>query len=229
MVNQKSATHEGETEVTDGLDRETLEMVMESVTMFAEGELPDAKLLEIDEADEFPEAIVRGMCGDQLGISLLFIPEEYGGMGGGAFDVYRVCELLAAVDVGIATGVLATFLGSDPIVFGGTPEQRKRWLTQLANEGSLMAYGATEPEAGSDLGSLKTVAVPVESDGEVVAYRISGNKQWISNGAYADLYTILAMAPGGPSWFVVDADAEGFTQGQARGQARDPGQQHRRR
>ncbi len=188
-------------------------MVMESLEMFAEGELTDAKLLELDEADEFPEEIVRGMCGEQLGISLLFIPEEYGGMGGGAFDVYRVCEQLASVDVGIATGVLATFLGSDPIVFGGTPEQRKRWLTQLADEGSLMAYGATEPEAGSDLGSLKTVARRIEEDGAVVGYQITGNKQWISNGGYADLYTILAMAPDGPSWFVVDWDAPGFTKG----------------
>ena len=199
--------------MTVGLDRETLQMVLESVESFAEGELTDAKLLELDEADEFPEEIVRGMCGEQLGISLLFIPEEYGGMGGGAFDVYRVCELLAAVDVGIATGVLATFLGSDPIVFGGTPEQRKRWLTQLADEGSLMAYGATEPEAGSDLGALKTIAERVEDDGAVVGYKITGNKQWISNGGYADLYTILAMAPEGPSWFVVDRDTEGFAKG----------------
>ncbi len=197
----------------EGLDTETLGMVLEALEMFAEGELPDKKLLELDEADEFPEAIVRGMCGDQLGISLLFIPEEYGGMGGGSFDVYRVCEQLAAVDVGIATGVLATFLGSDPIVFGGTEEQRKRWLSQLAAEGSLMAYGATEPEAGSDLGSLKTVAERIVEDGAVVGYRISGNKQWISNGGYADLYTILAMAPDGPSWFVVDADTPGFTKG----------------
>ncbi len=188
-------------------------MVLESLDMFAAGELTDAKLLEIDESDEFPEDIVRGMCGEQLGISLLFIPEQYGGMGGGAFDVYRVCEKLAAVDVGIATGVLATFLGSDPIVFGGTPDQQERWLTQLANEGSLMAYGATEPEAGSDLGSLKTTAERIEEDGEIVGYRINGNKQWISNGGYADLYTILAMAPEGPSWFVVDSDAAGFTKG----------------
>ena len=63
-----------------------------------------------------------------------------------------------------------------------------------------MAYGATEPEAGSDLGALKTVAVPVTGDdGTVTAYRITGKKQWISNGGVADLYTILANAPGGPT------------------------------
>ena len=59
-----------------GLDDDTLEMVLDSIGMFAEGMLPDTKLLELDAADEFPEDIVRGMCGEQLGVSLLFIPEE---------------------------------------------------------------------------------------------------------------------------------------------------------
>ena len=66
------------------------------------------------------------------------------------------------IDVGVATGVLATFLGSDPIIVGGTPEQKKQWMTRIADEGLLMAYGATEPEAGSDLGALRTTAEPVD-------------------------------------------------------------------
>ncbi len=199
--------------MSSGLDPDTLEMVLDAIGMFAEGELADARLLELDAADEFPEEIVRGMCGEQLGISLLFIPEDFGGMGGGSFDVYRVCELMASVDVGVATGVLATFLGSDPIVFGGTEEQRELWLTRLAEEGILMAYGATEPEAGSDLAAMKTTATRIEENDEVVGYEITGNKQWISNGGYADLYTILALAPDGPTWFVVDRDTPGFTHG----------------
>jgi alkylation response protein AidB-like acyl-CoA dehydrogenase len=60
---------------------------------------------------------------------------------------------------------------------------------------------------------MTTKAEPVEEDGKVVAYRISGRKQWISNGGVADRYTILANAPGGPSWFLVDRDTEGFTHG----------------
>ncbi|HEY6890957.1 MAG TPA: acyl-CoA dehydrogenase, partial [Solirubrobacter sp.] len=83
----------------------------------------------------------------------------------------------------------------------------------IAKDGVLFAYGATEPEAGSDLGALKTVAAPVSDNGTVTGYRISGAKQWISNGGVADLFTILAMTPGGPSWFVVEAGAEGFTHG----------------
>jgi alkylation response protein AidB-like acyl-CoA dehydrogenase len=196
-----------------GLDRETLEMTVAAIREFAADRLSDRKLLELDALDEAPIELVRAMCGPELGISLLFVPEEYGGMGGGAFDVYRVCEALAAIDLGVATGVLATFLGSDPIRVGGTPEQRKWWLTRIADEGLLMAYGATEPEAGSDLGALRTTATPVTEDGHVVGYRINGAKQWISNGGVADLYTILANAPGGPSWFVVEGGTEGLVPG----------------
>jgi len=108
--------------------------------------------------------------------------------------------------------VLATFLGADPIVVGGTPEQKHHWMSRIANEGLLVAYGATEPQAGSDLAQLKTKAVPVQNeDGSVKGYTITGRKQWISNGGVAEIYTILAAAPGGPSWFVVEKDAEGFS------------------
>jgi len=196
-----------------GLDKETLNLILDSIKEFAASELTDKKLLELDEKDEFPAEIIRQMCGEGLGIHLLFIPEEFGGMGGGAYDVYRVCEQLARVDLGVSTGVLATFLGSDPIVFGGTYEQNKLWMTRIAEEGLLMAYGATEPEAGSDLGALKTTATPVKKNGKVTGYKINGSKQWISNGGQADLFTILAKAPGGPSWFVVEKDAEGFEKG----------------
>ncbi len=196
-----------------GMDKETLDLTLEALKDFTAQRLPEKKILELDATEEFPIDVVRDMNGPELGIQLLFIPEEFEGMGGGAFDVYRVCEELARVDLGIATGVLATFLGSDPIVFGGTYEQKKLWLTRIGQEGLLMAYGATEPEAGSDLGALRTTAVPEEKDGHVVGYRITGNKQWISNGGYADLYCVLAKAPGGPTWFVVEKDAEGLSHG----------------
>lgn len=73
-----------------GLDAETLDFTLESIGEFARRELSDARLIELDERDEFPEQIVRRMCGEELGIQLLFIPEEFGGMGGEAIDVYRV-------------------------------------------------------------------------------------------------------------------------------------------
>jgi alkylation response protein AidB-like acyl-CoA dehydrogenase len=197
--------------MTYGLDVEMLDMTLGAIGDFAERELPDERLIELDEADQYPAELIRRMCSDELGIQLLFIAEEHGGMGGSAYDVYRVCERMAEIDLGIATSVLATFLGSDPILMGGTPEQQHHWMSRIANEGLLMAYGATEAEAGSDLGALKTTAVRVEEDGEVVGYRITGQKQWISNGAVADLYSILASTDAGPTWFIVERDTEGFS------------------
>src|ERR1035441_6675196 len=190
----------------------TLKLSLKSLRDFAKKRLTDEKIRDLDERDECPLDIVRHMCSpDKLGIQLLFIPEEFGGMGGGAFDVYCVCEEMARIDLGVATAVLATFLGSDPITVGATPEQKKIWLTRIAEEGILFAYGATEPEAGSDLGALRTTADPVTKDGRVVGYKISGNKQWISNGGIADAYSVLANTPSGPSWFIVEKGAKGFT------------------
>ena len=193
------------------ITKKTLKLSLKSLRDFAKKRLPDEELIELDERDECPVEIVRHMCSpDKLGIQLLFVPEEYGGMGGSTFDVYLVCEEMARIDLGVATSVFATFLGSDPITVGATPEQKKLWLGRIADEGVLFAYGATEPEAGSDLGALRTTADRVEKDGKIVGYKINGNKQWISNGGIADACTILANTPAGPSWFIVDKGAKGF-------------------
>ena len=189
----------------------TLKLSLKSLRDFAKKQLPDEKLIELDEKDECPIDIVRQMCDpDKLGIQLLLVPEDCGGMGGGAFDNYLVCEEMARIDLGVATTVFATFLGSDPITVGATPEQKKLWLGRIANEGLMFAYGATEPDAGSDLGALRTTADRVMQDGKIVGYKINGNKQWISNGGIAGAYSILANAPAGPSWFVVEAGVKGF-------------------
>ena len=193
------------------ITKKTLQLSLKSLRDFAKKRLPDEELIALDERDECPLEIIRHMSNpDKLGIQLLFIPEEYGGMGGSTFDVYCICEAMARIDLGVATSLFATFLGSDPITFGATPEQKKKWLGRIADEGILFAYGATEPEAGSDLGALKTTADRVEKDGQIVGYKINGSKQWISNGGIAAVYTILANTPAGPSWFIVDAATKGF-------------------
>ena len=194
------------------ITKKTLKASIKALKDFAKKQLPDETLQELDARDECPLDVVRHMCSpDKLGIQLLFIPEEFGGFGGGAFDVYVICEEMARIDLGVATSVLATFLGSDPITVGATPEQKKVWLTRIAEEGLLFAYGATEPEAGSDLGALKTTADPVIENGRTIGYKINGSKQWISNGGIAGAYSVLANTPGGPSWFVVEQGAPGFT------------------
>jgi alkylation response protein AidB-like acyl-CoA dehydrogenase len=196
------------------LDAEMLDQILTTLREYAEKNLPSSKLLEMELGHDFPEKVMKDLYDPgQIGLHLLTIPEEFGGLGGGAYDIYRVSEAMAAIDLGVATGVLATFLGTDPINVGATPEQKKEWLTALAEHGHFYAYGATEPQAGSDLGALSTTALPVEESGKVVGYRISGRKQWISNGGVADRYTILANAPGGTTWFLVDKGAEGFTAG----------------
>jgi len=194
------------------LTKKTLQLSLKSLRDFAKKRLPDEELIALDERDECPLEIVRYMSNpDKLGIQLLFVPEEYGGLGGSTFDVYLICEQMARIDLGVATSLFATFLGSDPITFGATAEQKKKWLGRIADEGVLFAYGATEPEAGSDLGSLKTTADRVIENGKIVGYKINGSKQWISNGGIADHYTILANTPAGPTWFVVDAGTKGFS------------------
>jgi alkylation response protein AidB-like acyl-CoA dehydrogenase len=193
------------------ISRKTLTLSLKSLRDFAKKNLPDEVVIDLDTRDECPIDIVRQICSpDKVGIQLLFIPEEYGGFGGGAFDVYLVCEEMARIDLGIATSVLATFLGCDPITVGATPEQKKYWLTRVAEEGLLFAYAATEPEAGSDLAALQTTAERVVHDGHVVGYTINGTKQWISNGGVADAYSVLANTPVGPSWFIVERGTQGF-------------------
>lgn len=197
-----------------GLDHETREMILDALQTYAGRKLTPEYLLALDHEDEFPHEVLNELYDPmQLGLHLLFIPEEYGGLGGGAYDIYRVSELMAAVDLGVATSVLATFLGTDPIRVGGTPEQKSFWMKRVADEALLMAYAATEPQAGSDLAALSTRATPVQENGTVTGYEISGRKQWISNGGVADLVTVLALAPGGPSWFIVDRETPGLSCG----------------
>jgi alkylation response protein AidB-like acyl-CoA dehydrogenase len=198
---------------TVGLDTETLQMILSAIDDFAEKRLPWDLMCELDAKDECPEHLLREMYSPQFGIHLLFIPEEYGGMQGGAYDVYRVSEALARVDLGLASAVLATALGLDPINVGGTPEQKKKWMTRVAEQGLLVAYAVTEPTAGSDLAVIRTRADPVEEDGQVIGYRLNGNKQFITNGGIADVYTIMARAPGGYTFFILEKGMEGFTSG----------------
>ena len=109
-----STTHLG----GKGLDLGTLNLMLEALGDFVAAELPERRMLELDHEDVCPEDTVRAMCSDALGVQLVFIPEAYGGLGGNAFDSYRVCERMAHVDIGLGTSVFATFLGSDPVLMG---------------------------------------------------------------------------------------------------------------
>jgi alkylation response protein AidB-like acyl-CoA dehydrogenase len=196
-----------------GLDGESLSLLLQTLKELGRDLITPQRALEWDEKDMLPEEVIRALLSPEVGMHLAFLPEDCGGMGGGARDIYRVSEEMAKLDLGIATAFLAIALGSDPLRVGATPEQRRRWLGQIAERGLIVAYGVTEPEAGSNVAALKTVAEPVRDGERVLAYRLSGTKQFISNGAVADLYTILAQAPGGPSFFVVERGAAGLEVG----------------
>lgn len=196
------------------LDPEDLEIILGTLREFAEREMPLEKRLKWDREDVCPAEVVRAMLGEEVGLHLVFIPAEYDGMGGGAYDVYRLSCEFAKIDLGVATSMLAVALGTDPIRVGCTHEQKQRWMTRIANEGLIVAYGVTEPEAGSNVENLKTKAERIcDAGGAVTHYRLNGVKQFISNGAIADLYTILAKAEGGPTFFVVERNTPGLAPG----------------
>ena len=136
------------------LDLSTLDLILDTIRDFGARKLPIEKRLALDAKEEFPEAIVRELIGPEIGVHLVFIPEEHGGIGGGAHALYRVCEALARIDLGVATALFAIALGTDPIRVGGTPEQQAKWLRRIAEGPLVVAYGATEPNAGSNLAAL---------------------------------------------------------------------------
>jgi alkylation response protein AidB-like acyl-CoA dehydrogenase len=189
-------------------------MVLDLLAQIRQRMLTPEKLRQWDQEEIFPEEAIRELLGPKIGLQLLFIPEEYGGMGGGARDISAISEEMAKICLGVATAFLAIHLGTDPILVGATHEQKEKWLGKLGEEGTIVAYAVTEPEAGSNLQSFKTTATPVSGDdGAIIGYRINGNKQFISNGGYADFLTVLADTPEGPSFFIVEKGTPGFTPG----------------
>ncbi|HPF33852.1 MAG TPA: acyl-CoA dehydrogenase family protein [Candidatus Krumholzibacteria bacterium] len=199
---------------TAGLSPEMRDMIVQTMKQVVHRDLPDDKLLALDADDRFPTEFIRELLSPNVGLHLIFLPENVGGLGGGALDICRVSEEMAALDLGVATAFLAICLGTDPIVVGGTQEQKDHWLGRIASEGLIVAYGVTEPGAGSNVAALETVAERVtDADGNVTHYRITGRKQWITNGSVAQLYTILAKTPDGPSFFVVERDTPGLQPG----------------
>ncbi len=198
----------------NGLDVESRQMVLDAVKQCRKRLLPKEKILELDRQEIFPEEIIREMTGPEYGLQLLFIPENCGGMGGGARDACALVRDLSAICLGVSTGFFALQLGVEPILGGGTEEQKLRWLGRLAEGNCLVAYAVTEAGAGSNLAALKTKADPVTNDaGEVVGYTMNGSKQFISTGGYADFLTVLARTPEGPTFFVVEKGTDGFTAG----------------
>ncbi len=195
-----------------GLDADTRKMVLDTIREYGNKKLTHDKLIEFDKHNEFPKDIMKDLYDPNgVAVNMLMIPEKFGGLGGNSFDIYRACELISGYDLGICTSVFATFLGMDPIFVGGTQAQKEKWIKKIAEEGCMVAYGATEAAAGSDLLHLKTRAERVMEGDKIVGYKINGGKMWITNGGVAQVYTVLARAPKGVSWFIVEKGTKGLT------------------
>jgi alkylation response protein AidB-like acyl-CoA dehydrogenase len=196
------------------LDPEVLSMVLDTITKLEKEKITIDAKLAMDHEGGFPMDLIKFMMGPEVALHLIFIPAEYGGLGAGSGDIAIVSERMAKMDLAIATSFLAICLGMDPIRVGATPEQKEKYITRIAEEGLIVAYGVTEPEAGSNVQSLKTKAERVLNDkGEITGYKINGQKQFITNGGVAQIYTILADAPDGPTFFIAEAGDKGLIPG----------------
>ena len=197
-----------------GLDLESRQMVLDTVGQLKKRLLTPEKIFEFDHKEIFPEDTIREMLGPEIGLQLLMIPEEYGGLGGGARDSCAITREMAKICLGITTAFFAIQLGADPIIVGGTEAQKQKWLGKIATGEALVAYAVTEPDAGSNVASIKTKAEPVLNDaGEITGYKINGAKQFISTGGYAEFITLLANTPEGATFFIVEKDTQGYIRG----------------
>ncbi len=189
----------------------TQELFRQMIHEFAEKEVKPLAA-EIDEQERFPEETVKKMA--KLGIFGIPVPKEYGGAGGDNIMYSIAVEELSRCCA--TTGVVVsahTSLCMVPILEFGTEEQKKKYLPKLASGEWVGAFGLTEPNAGTDSSAQQTTAV---LDGE--EWVLNGNKIFITNAGYAELYLIIAMTDKsqgnrGISAFLVEASTPGFCVG----------------
>jgi len=166
---------------------------------------------ELDEKEEFPWEIMKYLAEtDLFGV---YLPEEYGGLGGGCFELCLVIEELSRACLGVAVSYASSSLGSLTLLEYGNEEQKQKYLPDIASGKKLAAFAVTEAEAGSDIGNIKTTATRTD-DG----YLINGTKQFITNGGEADIYTVIVLTdktkgPRGASTFLVEKGTPGFSFG----------------
>ena len=189
---------------------EEQEMIRDLVKQIAQEKVTPVAA-ELDEKGEFPWELMKLFAESDL--FALFVPEEYGGLGKGVLDLCIVMEELSKACAGVSVSYAASALGTYPIILFGSEEQKKKYLPQIASGKKLTAFALTESEAGSDAGSIRTTAIRDGDD-----YILNGNKQWITNGGEAEIYTIIAMTDKkkgnrGASAFIVEKDIPGFSFG----------------
>ena len=135
-----SNTTAGTENALHGLDAQSLQMVLDTVRDLKKRLLTKENILEWDKTETFPEKTIRRLLKPDVGLQLLFIPEQYGGVGGGARDSAAVIREVSKICLGISTAVFAIQLGADPIMVGATEAQKAKWLGRIA-EGKAPPLG----------------------------------------------------------------------------------------
>ena len=194
------------------MDVETFEMFRSTIRRFVDEKLIPAEDI-VEEADAVPDEIVAQMR--DMGLFGISIPEEYGGLGCTISEEAAIIRELTRASLSFRSVIGTTVgIGSQGIVIDGTENQKREWLPKLASGEAIASFGLTEPDAGSDAASLRTVAV---RDGD--NYRISGTKRFITNAPRATIFTLMARTEpnekgsAGISAFILPADAPGISLG----------------
>jgi len=196
-------------------ERARVEEAVAKVRSFAETSIDAAA---IDREAEIPPTVVQGL--GELGVLGMTAPEEFGGRGFTQSGYCRIMEVIGGHCSSTAVFVNAHHsIGIRALLLFGTEEQKRQWLPPLTRGEKLAAFALTETEAGSDASNVQTQAVP-SADGQT--YRLTGTKRYITNGAIADVLTVMARTPdpkGGDSKvtaFLVTPDMPGFEVVEAR-------------
>lgn len=166
---------------------------------------------ELDEEEKFPVDLFRQAW--ELGLMNVELPEAYGGLDLSTLDGCLMAEELAYGCAAIATSIMCNHLGALPLMVAGTEAQKQKYLTKVAEEFCFISYCCSEPDAGSDVAGMKTKLVK-DGDGWI----LNGQKRWITNGGYAELYTGFAtvdpkLRHKGITGFVIERDAKGVSVG----------------
>ncbi|MBO0334067.1 acyl-CoA dehydrogenase family protein [Sneathiella sp. CAU 1612] len=192
------------------LDTETFELVKDAVSRFVREKLIPAEDV-VEETNDVPEEIIQEMR--ELGLFGLSIPEEYGGLGLNMEQECHIIHELCNASLAFRSVIGTTVgIGSQGLVMTGTDEQKKQYLPRLATGEIMSSFCLTEPEAGSDAASLRTVAVRDGDD-----YVLNGTKRFITNALRAGMLTVMARTDpskkgaAGISAFLVDPSTPGIT------------------
>jgi alkylation response protein AidB-like acyl-CoA dehydrogenase len=163
---------------------------------------------ELDRDDRVPFETLGKLA--EMGFMGLCVPKEYGGAGSDFLSYCLLIEEVSRADAGIGvTLAVHTSAGTLPIVMYGSEDQKARWVPDLARGNRIGSFALTEPEAGSDAAAIQTSAGRVDG-----GYRLSGHKQWLTNGRIAGAAIVFACAPEGVTAFIVPTDAEGVSFGE---------------